>query len=282
MTVALALEGLGPADIVDASLAYHLAAGVELVLVPELPPGADADVADVVSRHVARGAVLTVPSTEPADRAAARHGAAWLARARVGELWWPRGARLDELLAAVPAGVGAVQGLERRFVASPGDAPFFERTTLRCVPSAPAIDPRSPERPAPRVICRVPDLSEQGGPWRGWFPVEVLCFPVATATEEERADRPCEGVLVEDARVRDALRMLAAGEPLVFPRPGAADDPDFPIEVAGLVEAEVVAASRRMDGLEGRLAELEGASLRQRVRRAMRVAVRRVSVRETV
>lgn len=274
MIVALALERLAPAEIVEACLAYHAAAGVGLVLAPEPD---DAALADVLAQHEARGLVRSVSAGDSPARAAAVSGAGWLMRGRADEFWWPRGAPLDELLRAVPRQVGAVQALARRFVVSPGSGPFFERATLRCVPSAPALDPRSPERPPPRRICRLGDAAGEPA-LRAWFPVEVLCFAADPELD------PCVGgTLVEDTRLRDALGTVAAGVPLTFPRPGAADDPDFAVEVAGLVEAEVVTAAQRIDELERRLAGLEAARLRPRLGRAVRriadVATRRGAAR---
>lgn len=267
MTVALALQELGPAEIVDASIAYHLAAGVGLVLVPEA--GSDATV--MIGRDVARDGVRSLPAGEAPERVAAAHGAEWLIRGRVGDVWWPRGAPLDRLLAAVPVEVGAVPALERRFVPVVGEAPYFERTILRRVPPAPALDPSSPNRPQPRLIRRLGGVPGQQGPLRGWFPVEVLSFPVGGEVLEATTG----ATLVGDVRVRDALRKVAAGVPLSFPRPNVADDPYFAIEVAGLVEAEVVAAGRRIDELERRLDGLEGARLGRRLRGGLRRAARR-------
>jgi hypothetical protein len=66
-----------------------------------------------------------------------------------------------------------------------------------------------------------------------------------------------EGSLVIDTRLRDALRTLAAGEELVFPRPTVVDEAAYAVDVAALGEADVVRLQRRLDTLEQRLLTIE-------------------------
>jgi hypothetical protein len=63
--------------------------------------------------------------------------------------------------------------------------------------------------------------------------------------------------LVVDTRLRDALRALAAGETLVFPRPTVVDEAAYAVDVATLGEADVVRLQRRLDTLEQRLVSVE-------------------------
>jgi hypothetical protein len=91
------------------------------------------------------------------------------------------------------------------------------------------------------------------------------------------ADGLASGVLVRDTRVRDILRQLAGVRELpaeseqrpafslpregtvrvAFPRPTIADDVLFAVEAAVVAEADRVRALRRLDELEGRVADLE-------------------------
>jgi glycosyl transferase family 2 len=66
-----------------------------------------------------------------------------------------------------------------------------------------------------------------------------------------------DGTLVVDTRLRDALRTLAAGEKLVFPRPTVVDEAAYAVDVATLGEADVVRLQRRLDTLERRLVSVE-------------------------
>jgi hypothetical protein len=101
-----------------------------------------------------------------------------------------------------------------------------------------------------------------------------------------------DGSLVEDTRVRDALRVLAGtgevsadvsrrrfGEAsgtsaLTFARPTVVDDVSYAVDVAVYAEAELVRARRQLDDLEQRVALLEH-GLGHRVVRALRRALRR-------
>jgi hypothetical protein len=66
-----------------------------------------------------------------------------------------------------------------------------------------------------------------------------------------------EGSLVVDTRLRDALRALADGKPLTFPRPTVVDEAAYAVDVAALGEADVVRLQRRLDTLEQRLLTIE-------------------------
>ncbi len=66
-----------------------------------------------------------------------------------------------------------------------------------------------------------------------------------------------DGSLVVDTRLRDALRALAEGEQLTFPRPTVVDEAAYAVDVASLGEADVVRLQRRLDTLEQRLLKLE-------------------------
>lgn len=149
---------------------------------------------------------------------------------------------------------------------------------------------------------------------RGWSPVEVLHFPWRSSEHSARksasfsegmyhglrlaheanakgelADRYesfvvdddvrarglASGALVEDTRLRDALRTLAGTEevaadasgrhftlppdpsPLAFPRPSVVDDVAYAVDAAVYAEAELVRAQRHLDDLEQRVAALE-------------------------
>jgi hypothetical protein len=87
-----------------------------------------------------------------------------------------------------------------------------------------------------------------------------------------------DGSLVIDTRLRDALRTLREGKPLIFPRPTVVDEAAYAVDVAALGEADVVRLQRRLDTLEQRLRTLEqGPGLRvyRKLTRAGRKLLRR-------
>ncbi len=196
----------------------------------------------------------------------------WLLTGSVHEFWWPRGSSLSARARRRSAGVRAVDALVRLLVTSPDDGrPLLERTVARVGhPPSRVTASRSssaavssagsePRRPVTRSTRRA---------LRGWCPIEVLSVAPDDVTEPAR--------LVEDTRLRDALRAIGAGARPDFRRPTVDEDADFGIEVAALLEADVVAARQRIDDLERRLVELEQARPAARIRAAARRAARGV------
>ena len=89
-----------------------------------------------------------------------------------------------------------------------------------------------------------------------------------------------DGSLVIDTRLRDALRTIREGRPLVFPRPTVVDDAAYAVDVAALGEADAVRLQRRLDTLEQRLQRLERLPS-VRIDRTLRRAAKKVLRRET-
>jgi hypothetical protein len=336
-------------DIVEQHLAFHLAAGVDLVIVTD---HASTDgTSEVLARHEREGSVRVIHEpdgpfrqrewvTRMARLAATEHGADWVLSSDADEFWWPRGGSLDEVLGSIPRRYGLVQSFVRHFVPVADDGrPFEERMTLRLAAQAPINDPRSPWRPFRKVVYRGHPSAEvvEGShsvtgtdfvAMRGWYPLEVLHFPIRTASqlerkgalwesavekffaseevatgpgaayhalafadsragrssavyaelagvEDERPGAVAAGTLVEDTRIRDALRDIAAGRDLAFPRPSPAEDAAFAVDAAVLGEADLVRVRRRLDELSQRVGSLE-ARPAARLERRLRSAVRRV------
>ena len=194
-------------DIVEQHLAFHLAAGVDHVLVTD---HASSDgTQDVLERYARDGhvTVLREPDgpfrqrewvTRMARLAATEHRADWVLSSDVDEFWWPRGGDLREVLGSIPRRYGLVQSFVRHFVPVPEDErPFQERMTLRLSAQAPINDPRSPWRPFRKIVHRAhPEVEVVEGshsiggtgfvPMRGWYPIEVLHFPIRSARQLER------------------------------------------------------------------------------------------------
>ena len=338
-------------DIVEQHLAFHLAAGVDLVIVTDHASSDGTE--DVLRRYEQEGRarVIREPDgpfrqrewvTRMARLAADEHGADWVLNSDVDEFWWPRGGTLPDVLGSIPRRYGLVQSFVRHFVPVPEDeSPFQERMTLRLAAQAPINDPRSPWRPFRKVVHRghsgatvVEGSHSVGGtdlvPMRGWYPLEVLHFPIRSAaqleakgalwgsavdkfyaseevvagpgaayhalafrdtasgrsaavfeelvgTEADRARALADGILVEDTRVRDALRQIADEAPLAFPRPTAAEDAAFAVDAAVLGEGDLIRVRRRLDEVAGRVAALEAqpaARLERRLRELGRRARR--------
>src|SRR3954449_1930875 len=142
------------ADIIDAHVAFHLSAGVDLILA--IDNGSDDATTEILESYARDGHLeLTRDDGELdqaewvtglARRAATEFGADWVINSDADEFYWPRGGSLKEVFAAVPAGFGSVHGMWRHFVPRPfGDEFFAERMTVRvCNPGAEHNSPYSP------------------------------------------------------------------------------------------------------------------------------------------
>jgi BMFP domain-containing protein YqiC len=234
-------------EALEAHLDFHLAAGVDVVVVESDSPVTVAD------RFARDGAVEVVRGSAAAATAATASGADWLIESDVNEFWWPRGGSLKELLDPVSPRYGSVQAMSRHFArVADGTGPFSERMIHRLVHG-------STER---RFVGRPAGAKGRLDLVRGWVPIEVLCFPVSDGPggvyDEDALRRGLEeGVLTVDTRIRDALRALADGCLPDFARVDLFEEAQFAADLATLGEADVARARDRMDELEARLALLE-------------------------
>ena len=200
MTVALTLVVRDEEEILQASLDYHLAAGVDLVLVTDhRSRDRTPEILDVYRRaglvRVFREEAPFIEQHEWQTRMArlafADHGADWVLLGDTDEFWWPRGGSLRDALSRVPAEYGSVLGLQHNFVPLRDDEESFaERMIVRLSATAPINDPATPFRPVAKVAVRGdPDVvvakggghrvfGVAGGQLEAWQPVEILHFPL--------------------------------------------------------------------------------------------------------
>jgi hypothetical protein len=188
MKLVMTLVARDEIDIVDAQLAFHLNAGVDFVIATD--HGSSDGTTDVFRRYEREGVLRLLAATE--------HGADWVFASDADEFWWPRGGSLKDVLQAIPSRYGVVRAFWRPFVPRPDDGSFFaERMTARLSPTAPINDPLSQWRPNAKVLHRGrADATVGRGnhtvdgtdliPLRGWYPVEVLHFPLRTREQFER------------------------------------------------------------------------------------------------
>jgi hypothetical protein len=194
------------ADVVGATIDFHLGAGVDFVIATD-HRSVDGS-REILERYERDGVLRLVREdgepfdsrafrTRMARMAAAEYGADWVIGADADEFFWPRGGSLPEVLAAVPERFGVVRAPWRFFVPRPdGDAFFAERMTARLSPTAWLAQPRSAYKPDVKIVHRGhPDVLVQGGNHRllsgglavaPWHPIEVLHFPVRSVAQLER------------------------------------------------------------------------------------------------
>ncbi len=187
------------ADIVDAQLAFHLAAGVDFVIATD--HRSQDGTTDILRRYERQGVLRLIREederyrqaewvTRMARLAATEHGADWVIHADADEFFWPRGGDLKEVLAAIPPRFSLVFGLWRHFAPRPDDGRHFaERMVYRLSPYGPGTGSADPFHPQVKVAHRAdeaavvaPGNHDASSPrlvlLRGWYPLEVLHFPL--------------------------------------------------------------------------------------------------------
>jgi Glycosyl transferase family 2 len=313
MTLVMTLVAHGDPEVVDAHIAFHLNAGVDFVLVAH---DASSDgTTELLESYVRDGAIRRLPEqgnvhegesrTRMARLAAAEHGADWLISSGVDEFWWPRAESLAEVLRPIPPRYSAVQGLVRTFVRAPGDAGFFadRMTVRRARPSR--MNGGQPSEGVLRPIVRAhPEITFASDgpvvpryvPLRAWYPIEVFRLPLASTSsdlkdESALAQGLSDGSLVEDPRLRDALRALrvgaaengsprryeipgSGGSRLALQAPDVVDDAAYSVECAEVGEVDLTEMERHVDDLERRIAWLEQRFWPRVLRRLTRLARR--------
>jgi hypothetical protein len=233
------------ADVVDAQIAFHLSAGVDFVVATD--NRSEDGTTEILERYEREGRLRRIREpgddlrqsewvTRMARLAATEHGADWVVNADADEFWWPGGASLKDVLAAVPPHHGVVRAAWRNFVPRPdGHAFFAERMTVRlCTPSFHphplSTHSKSAHRAAPDVRVGRGNHEAFGtglAPIRGWYPIEILHFPVRSLEHclrkyvtqfvalERNAEKGIPGHMAEAYRAYRAGRLEEFYAPLV-------------------------------------------------------------------
>ena len=273
MKLVMTLLARDEADVVDSWLAFHLGAGVDFVVATD---NRSVDgTTDVLERYAREGHVHLIREpgedlrqnewvTRMARLAATEFGADWVINSDADEFWWPRGASLRDVLAAISPRYGTVAAFLRVFVPRPDGADaFFERMTVRFSALAPINDPASLYKPIRKVIHRAhPEIQVTRGnhalvnspfaPLRGWFPIEVFHFPLRSLAQcEHKAE--LQGTAFEQhiarpptayhARMFEALR---AGTLTEYYEELVVDDAEVE---QGVAEGRLVVDTRLRDSL---------------------------------
>jgi hypothetical protein len=204
MTLVMTLLARDEIDVVDSWLAFHLNAGADVVIATD--NRSQDGTTEVLEEYARSGQVHLIREegddlrqdewvTRMARLAATEYSADWVINSDADEFWWPRGASLSGILAGIPPRYGTVSAFLRTFVPRPDSrGSFAERMTVRFSALAPINDPASLYKPIRKVIHRGhPEIRLTRGnhalvdspfdPLRGWFPVEVLHFPLRSSAQ---------------------------------------------------------------------------------------------------
>jgi hypothetical protein len=210
MRLVMTLLARDEADVIESWLRFHLNAGADFVVATD--NRSQDGTTEILERYEREGTVHLIREggedlrqnewvTRMARLAATEFGAEWVINSDADEFWWPRGPSLERVLEAIPPRYGTVGAFLRTFAPRPdGDEPFAERLTVRFSALAPINDPASLFKPIRKVIHRGhPAITLTRGnhavvdspfdPLRGWFPIEVLHFPLRSVAQCEHKAR---------------------------------------------------------------------------------------------
>lgn len=191
-------------DIVDEQIAFHLDAGVDFVIATD--NRSQDGTTEILERYASEGRLHLIREpgedlrqsewvTRMARLAASEFGADWVLNTDADEFWWPQGVGLGEVLGAIPPRYGVVRAAWRNFVPRPDDGrSFFEQMTVRlCAPAFHHHPLSTHSKSAHRAAADVrvgrgnhEAFGEGLLPLRGWYPLEILHFPVRSIEHSVR------------------------------------------------------------------------------------------------
>ena len=188
-------------DIVRENLDFHLAQGVDLVIVTD--NGSEDATTEILREYESRGVVRLLFETSDdysqgrwvtrMARLAADEGADWVINNDADEFWWPRTGSLKSGFEQLGAEVGLVVARRVNFVPRPEDGrPFWERMTLReresLNPLGKPLPPKLAHRADPEIVVAQGNHKVEGaqlGERLDDGSIEILHFPMRTYSQFE-------------------------------------------------------------------------------------------------
>ncbi len=189
-------------EILEANLDYHLAQGVDFVLVTD--HGSRDATPEILRRYEAMGVAHVIREegdehhqsrrvTHMAHLAATRYAADWIIHNDADEFWWPELGSLRDVFSSIPAAYGQLTVRRHNFLPAPGREPFYEAMTIREAESRNGIgqplEGKVAHRGAPDVLIAPGNHSISGAelePAPALEVVEILHFPMRSYTQFER------------------------------------------------------------------------------------------------
>ena len=189
-------------DIVRENLDFHLAQGVDQVIVTD--NGSEDATGEILREYESRGVVRVLFEasddysqgrwvTRMARLAAAELGADWVINNDADEFWWPRAGSLKSTFEQLGDQVGVLVAHRENFVPRPEDGrPFWERMTLReresLNPLGKPLPPKLAHRADPEITVAQGNHKVEGaqlGERLDDGSIEILHFPMRTYAQFE-------------------------------------------------------------------------------------------------
>jgi Glycosyl transferase family 2 len=141
MKLVMTLVVRNEADIIEANIDYHLAQGVDFVLVTD--HGSDDGTSEILERYVRDGVAQVIRDDREGHRqservnrmvqiAAEQYSADWVINSDADEFWWPLAGSLRDVFASVPDEFGQIAVQLRHFLPlSDTSGEFYARLVYR-------------------------------------------------------------------------------------------------------------------------------------------------------
>jgi Glycosyl transferase family 2 len=176
-------------DVIEANLEYHLAQGVDFVIVTD--HGSEDGTSDILREYERMGAVKIIRDEEEGHHQSKRvtrmaeiarlgYGADWVIHNDADEFWWPLVGDLRDVFSSLPPRFGQIVVQRRNFrPLADGEGPFYSRLVYREASSlnllGHALEPKVAHRPDPNVVVAPGNHSIRG--------VDVPAVPAGEALE---------------------------------------------------------------------------------------------------
>jgi hypothetical protein len=190
-------------DVIEANLDYHLAQGVDFVIVTD--HGSEDGTSEILREYERMGVAKVIRDTEEghhqsnrvthmAEIARLGHGADWVIHNDADEFWWPLVGDLREVFCSLPLQFGQIEVRRRNFrPRADGDGPFYSRLVHREVSSlnlsGHELELKVAHRPHPDVVVAPGNHSIRGADLPA-VPVgevlEIFHFPMRSYEQFER------------------------------------------------------------------------------------------------
>ncbi|HWY89639.1 MAG TPA: glycosyltransferase family 2 protein [Solirubrobacteraceae bacterium] len=205
MKLVMTLLVRNEADIVRANLDYHLAQGVDFVIVTD--HGSEDGTSEILREYERMGVAQVHRDEEPghhqsrrvtrmAELARVEHGADWVIHNDADEFWWPQLGSLRDVFASLPARYAQIVVARRNFRPLPdpeelaGVRPFYSRLNYRETNSLSLVgQPKIAHRPLANVVVAPGNhsISPAGLPAvPGGGLLEIFHFPMRSYEQFER------------------------------------------------------------------------------------------------
>jgi hypothetical protein len=164
-------------DVIEANLEYHLAQGVDFVIVTD--HGSEDGTSEILQEYERMGVAKVIREEEEghhqsnrvtrmAEIARLGHNADWVIHNDADEFWWPLVGDLRDVFSSLPRQFGQIEVRRRNFRPRvDGEGPFYSRLVYREASSfnlsGDALESKVAHRPHPEVVVAPGNHSIRGG-----------------------------------------------------------------------------------------------------------------------